>query len=270
MASIPFIHLIIKYCTHSIPERQAEYDYCLTQNLANPFICEIHNLCDPNISTPKVFTRHPKYHEQEMSGKYLKFSDAFAYANKHLHGKVVCIANLDTFLSHQSAWDTSINLLRHGVVLALSRTEFDGKSTPFKDPDFQSLYYAHSQDAWIFESPFIVQDTDFFLGTLGCDNALAERIQRSGRIPLNSPNSYQLLHFDQARRKTARNQASIHAIETFGQERIKPEESGQLLLPDFDCVQSLDVLAGILGLSALERYQIACLIMSSKIKVRNP
>jgi len=264
-----FIHVIQQYHNHRLIAREEEYRYCVRQNLANPHIYRVHNLVHAETAVPDELRTHPKYVESTHESSWLSFRDALAYANDRLAGEVVAISNLDIFLDHQSDWPSAVDLLRNGVVLGLSRTDIDGLGNAFKDPAFERMAFANSQDTWLFRSPFVVPDCDFDIGTLGCDNAFAERIRRAGRVPVNSPNRFRILHYDVARGKHAGNQLAIHAQHRGDRGNPHPEESGQYLLPDIDQVGSLDKLASALGLTELQRYQMACDMMSRFIQIRN-
>ncbi len=180
------LDLLIQYVNAPQPARAAEYDYCVRRNLANPSIASVHSLNTPDTVAPEEFRNHPKYHESPIE-KWMTYRDAFAYANRHLTGKTVCIANLDIFLdAEDSDWPRAAEMVSQPLVLCLSRLEFNADGTTFEDPGFERVAFAVTQDAWIFRAPFEVPDCDFEIGTLGCDNALAHRIKRAGRLPVNS------------------------------------------------------------------------------------
>ncbi len=264
-----FIHIIQQYCNHELKAREDEYQFCFRQNLANPFVARVHNLVHAGTTVPEEFRYHEKYVEVAQPSSWITFQEAFQYANERLAGEIACVANLDIFLDHASDWTAAVELLRSGVVLCLSRTEIDAAGTICKDSNFARIAFANTQDAWLFNAPFEVSSCNFDLGTLGCDNALADRIRRTGRIPVNSPNQFRVFHYDVARGKDAANQKVIHTKARGVRGNSRPEESGQYLLPDIDQVQSLDALADSLGLSTLERYVLACDMMSGVIRINN-
>jgi hypothetical protein len=180
------MHLIIQYCSHRLPARQAEYDYCVRANLANPYVEKVHNMVEPGVKVPEEFRSHPKYIEVPFE-RWLTYQAALAYTSANLSDKVVCLANLDIFLgSAGTNWKDLDTVLRSPIVLCLSRTEFDGAGGFFVGDDLKGLGSATTQDAWIFLSPLSVPDCDFRLGTLGCDNAFADRIRCAGKIPVRN------------------------------------------------------------------------------------
>ena len=264
-----FIHIIQQYCNHSLPAREGEYQFCFRRNLENPHVAKVHNLVDPKATVPDEFRRHPKYVEHIQPSSWITFRQALEYANSHLPGEVACISNLDIFLDPACDWPAARQLVGNGVVLCLSRTEMDAFGNTYKDPTFARLAHANTQDAWVFQAPFDVPDCDFDIGTLGCDNAFAHRIKHAGRQPVNSPNRFRVFHIDNARGKNPGNQQQIHSLARGARGNAHPEEQGQYLLPDVDQVTSLDRLAEVLGLGELQRYQIACDMISGAIRIRN-
>ena len=162
----PTIHLIIQYCNDPRPARQAEYDECVRRNLANGHIATVHNLIEPQTVVPEEFQHHPK-HKLHPLGRWMTYRDAFEYAGAKLAGQIVAIANLDIFLSRSSPWDSVPQVIDSGIVLCQSRTEYAPDRAPFKDPEFDQMFYANSQDAWIFRAPLEVPQCDFEIGELG-------------------------------------------------------------------------------------------------------
>lgn len=261
------IHLIIQYCNDPRPQRQAEFDECLRRNLAHPAIVAIHNLVEHHTIVPDEFRTHAKVQEHRVN-RWMTYQDAFAYANEHLKDQVVAIMNLDIFLDPSSNWG-DLGLLASGVVLCLSRFEWDIDGRVFRDPGFERIGCANSQDAWIFQAPFDVPDCDFEIGTLGCDNAIAERIKRTGRIPLNAASRYRIFHFDRFREKTSANQQDVHRGDRAARPRRRPEEEGQYLLPDMDQVRSVDQLLTALNVPDLQRYAVICDVISRFVRIHN-
>ena len=269
-SQIPLIHLIVQYCNPPRADRQAEYDYCMRRNLANPAINLMHNLVEPTTTVPEEFRKHPKYVQHPLS-RWMTYADAFAYASADLAGEIVCVANLDIFLDDVvSNWWIADRVVRDNhIVLCLSRTEFSPPHVTSRDPTLAKMAFATSQDAWIFESPFQPPDSDFELGTMGCDIAIAERIKRSGRLPVNSPNQFRILHYDICRGKTSANAHLVHGEERANRNQQRAEEVGQYLLPDIDQVQSVDALLQSLGASPLQKYSVVCDTLSRFIKINN-
>lgn len=263
----PGIHVIVQSYDEPRPERRAELVECVRRNLDNAQIAAVHDLLEAETSVPEPIRGHPKYRRHRI-GRRLTYAEAVAYANRRLAGEIVCLCNLDIILDPASDWASAGKLAEDGIVLCLSRHEFDGR-TVFRDPDL-GLATAHSQDAWVFRPPIEIADCDFELGMMGCDNAFAERLKRSGHIPLNWPRAFRILHYDRSRGKHGGNALSVHAAEAPGPTVNRhPEERGYYLLPDLDAARSIDRLLDALEVPELERYRIACDLLSRFVAVRN-
>jgi len=263
------LHFIIQYCNDPRPPRQAEYDHCVRHNLDNPRVTAVHNLIEPGTSVPEAMRAHPKYREHPLP-RWMTYRDAFDFANANLAGEIVVIANLDIFLDPSSPWDQVGQILEAGIVLCQSRTEFAPDAAPFKDPGLSQMAFANSQDAWIFRAPLEVPDCEFEIGELGCDNAIAERIRRAGRMPVNLADRFRIFHYDRARGKSFSNQAEVHAADRPHRPRRHPERFGQYLVPNMDQLKSVDEILNALKVSDLQRYQIICDVLSHFVKIDNP
>lgn len=244
----------------SDPARQREYDECLRRNLNNPHVRLVHNLTDADPTVPDEFASHPKYRQHPL-GHWLKYGDALAYA-ANFPGEVFALLNADIFLDEMSDWPQCASHTSD-LVFCLSRHEFDRAGPAYDDPDLRRLAFANAQDAWIFRAPLTVPDCDFELGTLGCDNAFAERLKRAGHFPVNAASRYRILHYDRARGKTV---ADAEAIHLASRPQPHPERTGQYLLPDIDQLRSVDQVLDALNVPPLQRYRVLCDALSSLFK----
>jgi hypothetical protein len=203
----------------------------------------------------------------------MTFQDAFAYANQHLAGQMVCICNLDIFLdSENTDWQIASRLADSRIVLCLSRWEWDGNGGAHRDPAGMAYFgMADAQDAWIFRSPLTVPDCDFEIGMLGCDNAIAERFCRAGMTPVNAPNKFRIFHIDKIREKSFANQFDVHKQEAANRPKNQhPERRGQWLIPDIDHFKTLDELATALKLNDLQKYVAICDLLNKHNRISNP
>jgi hypothetical protein len=266
------LELILSYFVDSWKDRQAEYDYCVHRNLEHPFVDRIHNLGTRDAHVAADIRGHAKWNDVFIDHR-MTFKDAFDHANQHLAGRMVGICNLDIFLDTGSDWSAAEDLLRKAkVVLCQSRLEFTPPSTTYLDPTFDKVAHALTQDAWFFIPPLEPPAIDFEIGTLGCDNALAERICRVGYLPVNFASRFRVMHYDVCRGKIAENQGEVHRAESVRRSIVlsrHPEREGCFLVPDFDRMTSLDKLVAKLGLSRLLKYKLICEVMSRFIKVNN-
>lgn len=285
------IHLILQYFVGDNEERQAEYDFCVQANLANAKVERVYCMLETELAEAKLpdwLATHEKVTLVDGSGR-LTYKQAFDYANDNLSGKIVALCNLDIFLDHNSDWNSAKGLFDMSIVLCLSRHEFNGVDESTKDPQLQRLAFANTQDCWVFRAPIFVKDCDFSLGKLGCDNAIAHRLNASGYIPVNSPNEFKVHHYDLCRGKGGANYLQHH---TPNPER--PEDRGCMLVPDYGAlprvtvdrvvkdpttgeqkresedVISVDQLITNMGLGNMHRYREACDVMSRYIAVNNP
>ena len=245
-------------------------------NLANESVAKVHCLLEPNTIAPDWLATHPKYVEYRVLNR-LTYKQAFDYANAVLTGEVCALMNLDIFLDHNVDWrgtavtkipetgEVTEGLLDMGVVLCLSRHEFDGVGASTKDDKLQNLAYANAQDCWIFRGPVFVQECDFKMGMLGCDNAIAHRFKISGYIPVNSPNEFKIHHYDVCRGKKGDNFLKHHEPNP-----ERPEDRGMYLVPDYNAIRSVDALMERMGLGHIHRYRVICDVMTNYIKLSNP
>lgn len=266
------IQLIIDYYTDARPARCEELLTSVRRNLSNPAVEAVYNLGSAEHLPPEDVVSHPKYASHPM-GHRVTFRDAFSFANARLAGRFVGVCNLDISLDPMSDWIAAENLARNeNLVLCQSRTECAADGSTHLDPVFERLAYANAQDAWFWIAPFEPPNCDFELGTLGCDNAIADRIRKAGRIPANLASRFRILHLDLCRGKHGGNTNAMHRQEQQTRSVLYsrfPEREGCYLLPDFDRITSLDQLVSGLGLTPLQKYQLICDTMSHFVKIRN-
>jgi hypothetical protein len=182
--------LLIGFYADTDPGRRSEFLKCVRHNTANAHIDDIVVFVEDE-TTPTIVRehfpvlRHPKV-QLLKHGRRLTYSQLFEYANLHLKGAGVIIANADIF------FDETLALLEEetlsGRILCLSRWDqaTDGTLSHFDRPE--------SQDAWIFEPPLPPIAADFCLGRPGCDNRLAYEAERAGLLVLNPSRSVRARH----------------------------------------------------------------------------
>jgi hypothetical protein len=182
--------LLIGFYADADPARCGEFLECISRNAGNTQIEKIVVFVEDE-TTPAALQerfpvlRHPKTRLLEHRRR-LTYSHLFAYANLHLKGTGVIIANADIY------FDETLALLEEeplaGKMFCLSRWDEDaeGTSRHFDCPE--------SQDAWIFEPPIPPIAADFYLGKPGCDNRLAYETERAGLVLLNPSRSLHARH----------------------------------------------------------------------------
>jgi hypothetical protein len=262
-----FITLIIQGYNESNQERKTEIEQAITMNLQNSFIKSI--VCfmeSDDVSFSHEIMNHPKI-KIVLLGKWITFADIFSYVNIHYTNEYIGIINIDIALDSQSNWKEMISYVDNKKVLALSRYEYKENKIIELDESFGNIFHCHTQDGWFFKSPINVQNCNFELGTLGCDNALADRFFKSGFPVLNMMETFKLLHIDNVRGKNSSNFLEHHKEK----QNQHPEKSGYRLLPNFEKVKStsLDSIFKQLNVSDIDRYNIVCDIFSQLIKINN-
>jgi len=268
--------LLQSYYNPKQEDRRAEIEYCLEQNLNNPNIQKVVLFLDnesveypENSKIEALLTKDVAFPEEKGT---FTFSMAFGYAMQKYKDSICCLINNDIFLDHDVFSDmTEIkNLVENNIVLSLSRHEYDLKTkTGVLDENFRRMMFAHTQDAWIFKANFCPKDSEFAPGTLGSDNAINDRLKKHGKIPINLGTKYKIYHVDTARGKTS---ANFLNKDFRSKEREKyPEESGQLLTPDYGMINgmSLDQFAKQLNFNHIDTYEILCEMMTKKVKIKN-
>ena len=262
------IHVLCQYYNDKDSQRQNEIDTCFKQNLQNSAVESIVHFHENKTKVPVWLATHPKF-RRVVCDERLTYKKAIDYANEYLKGRMVCLCNADIFVYDKNDWGKLYSFMEEHprTVAALSRHEYDGKQVT-KDPLLSRLHYANAQDAWVFVPRLTgLEDIDFPLGTLGCDNAFAHRLKTGGYTPYNFANEYKIIHYDVCRGKRGENATSFH-LKNF-QRKDAPEKRGSYLLPEFGAISSMDKLADQLRLTDHERYRFLCDMFSYKIKIKN-
>ena len=240
------------------------------------------------------------------------------------YGSYWGIINCDIFLDKHSQWALMRGRLNNGFVFAQSRHEFnilqirdnnDNNDNNYNnnndnndnndnnnnnnnnnniiakmDENFAKLYHANTQDGWFYKTPIQIgsdSNVDFHLGMLGCDNAIADRLIKSGLQVINQPETFKIMHYDIAKGKNSSNYLEKHTIETKNKNinNIKPknkhpEQYGSYLIPNYDKLLGnnddidlnsvINSMCGMGGLSNQEKYKIIAEMYSSRLIINNP
>lgn len=248
-------HILINYFKHENNERQLEFNFCLTENLKNKYIDQIHIFCNKD-DLPDEFKSHDKI--TIIESEWLTYSKCFKYCNENLEDKICILLNLDIVIT-----ENNLDKLRYEFetkkVLCLSRIEINKNKQFYKDKHLEYLVYSKCQDAWIFKSPIFINDCDIKLGTLYCDNYIADRIYKSGYIPINDTTNYKIIHVDNSQNKNGSNYESIIRK----QNRIE-KHNGKLLLPNNESIKNinLDILSKKLNLNQDKLYLVKSFMFS--------
>lgn len=180
------IRLFISYYIDKVEARQKELDECLSKNLSNPLIDEIHLLLEYPVD--EEITRHKKIHKVHVKSRP-SFAVFFEYINSITRPEDVSIvANSDIY------FDDTLSLLgKYSDTFALALCRYDIKKDKVV---FMNSW--DSQDTWVFKGKVReVPDSDFSLGKAGCDNAIANRLYRSGYNVINPSRTIKTYHLHQ-------------------------------------------------------------------------
>jgi hypothetical protein len=238
------LNLVIQYYNDSNKKRQKELDICVIKNLNNFYIKKVINFKENATVVPDIIKNHPKYYEVDYN-KRLTFEDAIKYSNNNLKNQMIILSNLDIYLDYNCNWNLDIDF-----VLGLSRYELNGK----RDPNFNKIAMANTQDTWIFKSPLNIENCNFEIGSLGCDNAIAERINRSGKFIINCSNIFRTIHVDIIRSQEDK-------LRNYQKINYQPEKEGYYLLPvdsEYDKVKFEPII----------KYHMMCDILNKYVKIK--
>src|SRR6266849_2411104 len=164
--------------------RRGELLDCLRRNAENDWIKEIRVFMEDAVA-PEMLTSQAALDSNKIRliahGQRATYRDLFDYANQHLAGDTVIIANADIFFDHTLSLLDGYDL--SGKLLCLSRwnVRADGSVSFFEHPG--------SQDAWIFKAPIREFRCDFQLGVPACDNCLAWEADQAGLQVINPARS---------------------------------------------------------------------------------
>jgi hypothetical protein len=167
--------------------RRGEFLECLRRNVVNNRLDEIHLFVEEPLRLDQLLTAYPLLGSAKVRltahGRRVTYQHLFAYANRHLPGRHVIIANADMYFDHTLARFDGYDLA--GKLLCLSRWHVR--------PDSSAGFFDHpsSQHAWIFQAPICGFPCN--LGVLGCDNRLAWKAEHAGLATSNPSRSLRAL-----------------------------------------------------------------------------
>jgi hypothetical protein len=190
----PRLNLFVSYCDDLNPHRQVELAKCLRMNQNNPLIATVTVVSENAGRLHPEITGHPKYRGVSLPRR-TTYNDLFAAVNK-LTGPddINIIANADIFFDQTLLVLGRYNLVNTALVVSRWDIRPDGWS--------QIRMRGDSQDVWIIQGPVRPMDGNFFTGQPGCDQAIAERMQRVGYRVTNPATELRChhLHLSRVRR----------------------------------------------------------------------
>lgn len=159
------VHLLIQLYKSKFEERNVEMMEALNKNLACEHIHKITIFLDGDVDLPA----HEKINVVTNTAR-MTFSNYFEYINEVSQNEICCISNADIHFDDSLK---HIQSMQADDFVVLSRD--DVLNVPLNN---NALLRDYSQDSWFIRSdkPIphkMIEDTDFFLGELCCDNRVA-------------------------------------------------------------------------------------------------
>jgi len=189
------INVFSNYYTSDLEDRQLELDTCLKKNNENEDIDRIilFTNVEPTLKSDKIIC--------VMGNDRPTYKEYFNYINENYPNDYNILANLDIYFGDMSY----IHTLNENWVYALTRYDVDTNGN--------DVFWNHidSQDVWVFNG--VIKDVvecDFTLGVPGCDNAIAERLRRSGYNVLNPSLKFKTYHLHNTNYRTNVNHPPIN------------------------------------------------------------
>lgn len=155
--------LLIEYYKSLNTQRNEEYIFTLKKNIENVYITDIYVFIDDISLTLDL--KHDKLHIIYIDNRYT-FYDFFIFSKENFLSEKVILANSDIFFDDTLEYIENFDL--SGKIVTLTRYEYNTTTAEsvYSDSDC-------SQDVWVFCGGMVIEDSNFLLGTLGCDNRIA-------------------------------------------------------------------------------------------------
>lgn len=155
--------LLIEYYKSLNTQRNEEYIFTLKKNIENVYITDIYVFIDDISLTLDL--KHDKLHIIYIDNRYT-FYDFFIFSKENFLSEKVILANSDIFFDDTLEYIENFDL--SGKIVTLTRYEYNTTTAEsvYSDSDC-------SQDVWGFCGGMVIEDSNFLLGTLGCDNRIA-------------------------------------------------------------------------------------------------
>jgi len=153
--------LLTEWYIDARSDRQDEYVECLLRNAANEHVEEIRLFGRP--SALSKAPRHPKIVLVKQRTR-ITFARYFAYAAESLPDKICGIANADIYFDNSLALARQIDFEQRMLCLTRWDVQPDGSSKLILDNN--------GWDVWIWKSPLLMYEANFFQGKMHCDTRL--------------------------------------------------------------------------------------------------
>jgi len=230
------INLIVQYFkvtnSKNIKYKQNEINTVLKLNCDNKYITSIHLIVEEDYNLSFLSKDQLKKIIIKNTGTRLTYKYAFDYYNINLNNQICILANADIYFDNSLeilqniCWNTQED--NNSIIICPTRYEhsFDLKSnilyginhnihknSPWIVPYSESVF---TQDCWIWKMKNInVNNCNFNLGTVGCDNYIARQFINSNYALVGSTKYICANHYDHLSINTENN--------TKGEESFKRE-----------------------------------------------
>jgi hypothetical protein len=171
------IHLLTDYYKNSRPERAAEIDFCITENIISGEFDYIHVFGEDPLPLEQI----PDNVVYNPISERLTYEFYINYANNNIPERdIIVLSNADMFFDNSILRVKEIDL--SNKVLALTR--WCPHHGNWVEGNSVVIYGNHhrSQDVWIWKNKLDTKGVDFnfHIGTLGCDNKVAYQFNLLG------------------------------------------------------------------------------------------
>lgn len=187
------MNLFIEYYKSENIERDKEIYFCINKNINNIFINRIYLFVEKKYEdyAKNSFNLNSKI-VIIISAERVNIDEVIQYINNISNDESInIISNSDIFFNH------TLSKVKKNIspntCFALSRWEIKVNKLRFK---IISLAEGYSQDSWMFKGKINLKNKfQYYLGTLGVDNAFAYIIQTSGYEIYNISKSIRAFHY---------------------------------------------------------------------------
>lgn len=170
----PFILLTMLY-NENDKVRIDEYKQCLLYNKMHKLIQELVVIYDIGDDDQPQGDLYDFLYRENIPVKTIRgrvtFEQLFSFANKEYPNQKIIIANADIYFD-----ETLFNLATYdltNIFIVLTRWNILEDGTKKLEHSLNNRPNLDSQDAWIFQTPIVIKDSNIALGTLGCDGRIA-------------------------------------------------------------------------------------------------
>jgi hypothetical protein len=168
-------------------QRAIEFKECVLRNVDNENFTELIIFFKDKEQLPNFWERydylkHDKIKVLHTNGRKT-FKMLFDYANQHLAGQPVIIANGDIYFDQNSNIERAREISKDEL-WTITRYNYHSESGEWRlEGDGNDLFGSH--DVWVFQAPMKEFERHLFIGAYGCDSYLSQKAIEAGVTVLN-------------------------------------------------------------------------------------